>query len=141
MNEWVRDELIDELEPHQVAQIAGEMETDDAVAIIEEMEEDDQRAVLRALDPDDRAAIEEALTYPEESAGRLMQRDLIAVLSIGRSARSSITCAPARNCRPISGKSSSSIRHTSRSAPSSSAGCCAAPATSPSPISCSVSRP
>jgi magnesium transporter len=43
------------------------------------MEEDDQRAVLRALDPDDRAAIEEALTYPEESAGRLMQRDLIAV--------------------------------------------------------------
>jgi magnesium transporter len=79
MNEWVRDELIDLLEPHQVAEIAGEMETDDAVAIIEEMEEDDQRAVLRALDPDDRAAIEEALTYPEESAGRLMQRDLIAV--------------------------------------------------------------
>jgi magnesium transporter len=79
MNEWVRDELIDALEPHQVAEIAGEMETDDAVAIIEEMEEDDQRAVLRALDPDDRAAIEEALGYPEESAGRLMQRDLIAV--------------------------------------------------------------
>ena len=40
---------------------------------------DDQREVLRALDPDDRAAIEEALSYPEESAGRLMQRDLIAV--------------------------------------------------------------
>ena len=79
MNEWVRDELIDALSPAQVAEIAGEMETDDAVAIIEEMEEDDQRAVLRALDPDDRAAIEEALTYPEESAGRLMQRDLIAV--------------------------------------------------------------
>jgi len=35
--------------------------------------------VLRALDPDDRAAIEEALSYPEESAGRLMQRELIAV--------------------------------------------------------------
>ena len=79
MNDWVRDELIDALEPHEVAQIAGEMETDDAVAIIEDMEESDQRAVLRALDPDDRAAIEEALTYPEESAGRLMQRDLIAV--------------------------------------------------------------
>lgn len=79
MNDWVRDELIEALEPHQVAEIAGEMETDDAVAIIEDMEEDDQRAVLRALDPDDRAAIEEALTFPEESAGRLMQRDLIAV--------------------------------------------------------------
>jgi magnesium transporter len=79
MNDWVRDELIDALEPHEVAVIAGDMETDDAVAIIEDMEESDQRAVLRALDPDDRAAIEEALTFPEESAGRLMQRDLIAV--------------------------------------------------------------
>ena len=55
------------------------METDDAVAILEDVEEDEQRAVLRAMEPDDRAAIEEALTYPEESAGRLMQRDLIAV--------------------------------------------------------------
>ncbi len=79
MNDWVRDDLIDALEPHEVAHIAGQLETDDAVAIIEDMEEDDQRAVLRALDPDDRAAIEEALTFPEESAGRLMRRDLIAV--------------------------------------------------------------
>jgi magnesium transporter len=79
MNEHVREELIDALDPLQVADLAGDMETDDAVAMIEDMEEDEQRAVLRALDPDDRAAIEEALTYPEESAGRLMQRDLIAV--------------------------------------------------------------
>ena len=43
------------------------------------MDEEDQRAVLRAMEPDDRAAIEEALSYPEESAGRLMQRELIAV--------------------------------------------------------------
>ena len=79
MNEWVREDLLDALEPHQVAEIAGELETDDAVAIIEDMEEEDQRAVLRALDPDDRAAIEEALSYPEESAGRLMRRDAVAV--------------------------------------------------------------
>jgi magnesium transporter len=79
MNDYVREDLIDALEPHQVADIASELDTDDAVAIIEDMEEDDQRAVLRALDPDDRAAIEEALSYPEESAGRLMQRELIAV--------------------------------------------------------------
>ncbi|MFZ5705541.1 MAG: magnesium transporter [Pseudomonadota bacterium] len=79
MNEWVRDELIDALAPHEVAEIATQLETDDAVAIIEELEEEDQRAVLRAMEPDDRAAIEEALSYPEESAGRLMQRDLIAV--------------------------------------------------------------
>lgn len=79
MNDWVREALVDALEPHQVADIAAELDTDDAVAIIEDMEEEDQRAVLRALDPDDRAAIEEALSFPEESAGRLMQRELIAV--------------------------------------------------------------
>ncbi len=79
MNDYVREALIDALDPAQIAHIAAELDTDDAVAIIEDMEESDQRAVLRALDPDDRAAIEEALSYPEESAGRLMQRELIAV--------------------------------------------------------------
>ncbi|NLS26842.1 Magnesium transporter MgtE [Sphingomonas sp. S2M10] len=79
MNDWVREALVDALEPHQVADLAAELDTDDAVAIIEDMDVEDQREVLRALDPDDRAAIEEALSYPEESAGRLMQRELIAV--------------------------------------------------------------
>jgi len=79
MNEHVRETLLDALGPDELAKIAGELETDDAVAIIEDLKEDEQRAVLRAMEPDDRAAIEEALTYPEESAGRLMQRELIAV--------------------------------------------------------------
>ena len=79
MNDYVREDLIDALSASEVADIASELDTDDAVAIIEDMEPDEQREVLRALDPDDRAAIEEALSYPEESAGRLMQRELIAV--------------------------------------------------------------
>ena len=79
MNDYVREDLIDALTATQVADIAAELDTDDAVAIIEDMDVEDQREVLRALDPDDRAAIEEALSYPEESAGRLMQRELIAV--------------------------------------------------------------
>jgi magnesium transporter len=79
MNDYVREELIDLLDARQVADLAAELDTDDAVAIIEDLEEEDQRAVLRELAPDDRAAIEEALSYPEESAGRLMQRELIAV--------------------------------------------------------------
>lgn len=79
MNDYVREDLIDSLSASEVADIASELDTDDAVAIIEDMEPADQREVLRALDPDDRAAIEEALSYPEESAGRLMQRELIAV--------------------------------------------------------------
>src|SRR4051794_29070533 len=79
MNEYVREGLLDELEPQQVADIAGQLETDDAVALIEDLDRDEQQAVLRAMEPDDRAAVEEALGYPEESAGRLMQRDLCAV--------------------------------------------------------------
>lgn len=79
MNDWVREALLEALDPKEVADIAAELDTDDAVAIIQDLEESEQRAVLRALDPDDRAAIEEALSYPEESAGRLMQRELIAV--------------------------------------------------------------
>ena len=79
MNDYVREGLLDEMEPQQVADIAGQLETDDAVALIEDLDRDDQQAVLRAMEPDDRAAVEEALGYPEESAGRLMQRDLCAV--------------------------------------------------------------
>lgn len=79
MNDYVRENLIEALDPKEVADIASELDTDDAVAIIQDMDAEDQREVLRALDPDDRAAIEEALSYPEESAGRLMQRELIAV--------------------------------------------------------------
>ena len=79
LNEFVREDVLDEMSPEKVAEMVGELDTDDAVALIEDLEEDEQRAVLRAMEPDDRAAVEEALAYPEESAGRLMQRDLIAV--------------------------------------------------------------
>ncbi len=79
LNEHVRETLLDAMAPERVAELVGELDTDDAVALIEDLEEAEQRAVLLAMEPDDRAAVEEALTYPEETAGRLMQRDLIAV--------------------------------------------------------------
>ncbi len=79
MNDYVREGLLDDMEPQQVADIAGQLDTDDAVALIEDLDAAEQQAVLEAMEPDDRAAVEEALGYPEESAGRLMQRDLIAV--------------------------------------------------------------
>ncbi len=79
LNDFVREDVIDEMEPQQVADLAAQLDTDDAVALIEDLEEDEQQAVLQAMEPDDRAAVEEALTYGEETAGRLMQRDLIAV--------------------------------------------------------------
>lgn len=79
LSDTVREDLLDVLTPHEVADLATQLDTDDAVAIIEDLEADEQRAVLRAMPADDRAAIEQALSFPEESAGRLMQRELVAV--------------------------------------------------------------
>ncbi|MEO7602098.1 MAG: magnesium transporter [Sphingomicrobium sp.] len=79
LNDFVREDLLDEMEPQQVADIAGQLDTDDAVALIEDLDDDDQQAVLERMEPDDRAAVEEALSYPQESAGRLMQREVCAV--------------------------------------------------------------
>ncbi|MGN6357241.1 MAG: magnesium transporter [Novosphingobium sp.] len=79
LNDHVRELLVEELPAGAVAEIAEQLETDDAVAMIEDLDEDDQQAVLAEMEPEDRAAIESALSYPEESAGRLMSRDFVAV--------------------------------------------------------------
>ncbi|HKT86161.1 MAG TPA: magnesium transporter [Novosphingobium sp.] len=79
LNDWVRELLIEALPPEVVADIAEQLDTDDAVAMIEDLDREDQQAVLAELDPEDRAAIEAALSYPEESAGRLMSREFVAV--------------------------------------------------------------
>ena len=79
LNDHVRELLIQELPADIVAGIAEQLDTDDAVAMIEDLDEEDQQAVLAEMEPEDRAAIETALSYPEESAGRLMSRDFIAV--------------------------------------------------------------
>lgn len=79
MNDYVREDVLENMAPAQVAELASELDTDDAVAIIEEMDADDQQAVLAQMPAEDRIAIEDALSYPEDSAGRIMQRDLIAV--------------------------------------------------------------
>ncbi|WP_324743483.1 magnesium transporter [Tsuneonella sp. CC-YZS046] len=79
LNDYVRDDMMEALPPQAVAEIAEQLETDDAVQLIEDLDKEDQAAVLAELDPEDRAAIESALAYPEETAGRLMQRDLVAV--------------------------------------------------------------
>ncbi len=79
LNDHVRESMVEELAPEAVAEIAEQLETDDAVQLIEDLDKEDQDAVLAEMDPEDRAAIESALSYPEETAGRLMQRELIAV--------------------------------------------------------------
>ncbi len=79
LNDHVRELLVESLPAGEVADIAEQLDTDDAVAMIEDLDHEDQQAVLAAMEPEDRAAIETALSYPEESAGRLMSRDYVAV--------------------------------------------------------------
>ena len=70
------DELVEQTAPPEEGE---QLDTDDAVQLIEDLEPEDQRAILAEMEPEDRAAIESALAYPEETAGRLMQRELVAV--------------------------------------------------------------
>jgi len=75
----VRDEVLENLEPKDIAAAAQELNTDDAAEIIDDLPEVERREVLSELPAAERAVIEETLAYPEYSAGRLMQRDLVAV--------------------------------------------------------------
>ena len=79
LNDHVREDMVGALGPEAVAEIAEQLDTDDAVQLIEDMEPADQAAVLAEMEPEDRAAIESALAYPEETAGRLMSREFVAV--------------------------------------------------------------
>ncbi|GHF24685.1 magnesium transporter MgtE [Kordiimonas sediminis] len=72
-------DLYEAVSNEQIADAVTELDTDDAVYVIEELDAEDRAEVLRALTVDDRAAIEENLSYPDESAGRMMQRDLVAL--------------------------------------------------------------
>ena len=57
---------------------AGALETDDAIEILADLDETEQIAILQTLPMPERAAVEQGLAYPEDSAGRLMQRELVA---------------------------------------------------------------
>jgi magnesium transporter len=81
LEETVRDEIIDLLEPREIAAAMTELEADDAAYLIQDLDDEDRRQVLDAMPVEERAEVEAALAYPEETAGRLMQRDFIAVPS------------------------------------------------------------
>ena len=77
LEEGVRDEVLAGLEPARLAEAAREFDTDDVVYLVEDLDARAQDAVLGALDPGDRAAVSRSLTYPEYSAGRLMQSEVV----------------------------------------------------------------
>ena len=74
----IREEVLEQVAPSVLAQALGELESDDAADVVDDLEEDKRDAVLAALSDVDRAAIESSLSYEEESAGRLMQREVLA---------------------------------------------------------------
>jgi magnesium transporter len=63
----------------QVAGIISNLESDDALNLIANLEEDFQKDIIRQLSAKMRVALEEGLSFPEDSAGRLMQREVVAV--------------------------------------------------------------
>jgi magnesium transporter len=79
VDEAVRDQLSEALPNAVIAKAVEELDTDDAAYVIESLDASDQKEVLDQLSRSDRAAIERNLEYPEETAGRLMQADFVAV--------------------------------------------------------------
>ncbi len=77
LDEGLRDEVIGFLPPGQLADAVRELDSDDVVDLIEDLGRPQQVAVLEALSDALRMAVEKALTYPEYSAGRLMQREVV----------------------------------------------------------------
>jgi magnesium transporter len=73
----LRQEVIDALGPVELADAVRDLESDDVVDLVEDLGDDQQEQVLDALEAGDRLAVEQALAYPDESAGRLMQMEVV----------------------------------------------------------------
>ncbi|GAA0291129.1 magnesium transporter [Rhodovulum strictum] len=77
LDETLREEVIAFLPPEVLAEAVRDLDSDDVVDLIEDLEPPQQEAILDALEDADRVAVEQALGYPEYSAGRLMQREVV----------------------------------------------------------------
>ncbi len=77
LDEGLREEVIEQLAPADLADAVRDLESDDVVDLVEYLGDEQQEAVLDALDAGDRVVVEQALSYPEESAGRHMQSELV----------------------------------------------------------------
>jgi magnesium transporter len=79
LNDSLRDEVIEKIDIKKLASDVSELDIDDAVDVVEDLEESDQETFLSSIPDSERKLIEEGLNYPEDSAGRLMQRKYVAV--------------------------------------------------------------
>ncbi|MDX2287865.1 MAG: magnesium transporter [Hyphomicrobiaceae bacterium] len=79
LDQTIRDQLTEALPNKLLAQAVTELDTDDAAYLIESLEADDRKEILDQLTFDDRSALERNLEYGEETAGRIMQSEFVAV--------------------------------------------------------------
>jgi magnesium transporter len=79
VDDTVREEILEELPPETVAEGVRDLDSDDAVTILEDLTKEDQAEILDQLPPIERLALKRSLDYPEQSAGRRMQDEFIAV--------------------------------------------------------------
>ena len=81
INESIQTEILQLLSSEAIAKIIKRLESDNAISIIENLNKDKKNSVLDKLPPKDRFLLEEGLSYPEDSAARIMQREFTAVPS------------------------------------------------------------
>ena len=74
----LREEVLEAVEPAVLAKALEELDSDDAADVVDDMEDEQRDRVLAAMSEVDRAAIETTLAYNDETAGRLMQREVLA---------------------------------------------------------------
>jgi magnesium transporter len=79
VDDAVREDILEELLPSTVAEGVRDLDADDAVAILQDLPEESRSEILDQLPPPERVALARSLEYPEDSAGRRMQTDFIAV--------------------------------------------------------------
>jgi hypothetical protein len=112
LDDSVRLDVVEQFSTADLAAAIAKLESDDALYLIETLDDDRRIAVMQAMPAAFRAILEQGLSYPESSAGRLMQRDVVAVPASGRWERRSTSCAAATACPTISTICSWSIRPT-----------------------------
>lgn len=78
LDESIREDVISVLHPEVLADAVRELESDDVVDLLEDLEGQPHDAILDALEDSDRVAVEQSLINPEDSAGRLMQREIVS---------------------------------------------------------------
>lgn len=79
LEDHLRKEVTDQLSPKEMAEVITEMESDEAVQVLEDMEAEERNEVLSEVPDEEREDIEISLAYPEDSAGRRMQTELVSV--------------------------------------------------------------